>query len=124
MSVNHEEELVGLARDGDHRAFEELVRRTYTDTYTLAYRITGDEEDASDVVQETYQRPHKGLKKFRGHAQISTRLHRITANCANTQLGRKIRHRTDPLPDEAPIADESPLRDPAHRAEVAGLRND
>ncbi len=124
MSVNQVEELVGLARDGDHRAFEELVRRTYTDTYTLAYRITGDEEDASDVVQETYLRAHKGLKKFRGDAQFSTWLHRITANCANTQLGRKIRHRHDPLPEDSPIADDSPMRDPAHRAEVAGLRSE
>ena len=36
--------------------FDELVRRTYVDTYTLALRLTGNEEDARDVVQEAYLR--------------------------------------------------------------------
>ncbi len=63
--------LVDQARDGDPRAFEEFVRRTYADTYTLAFRLTGDEEDARDVVQETYLRVHKGLARFRGDAASS-----------------------------------------------------
>ena len=42
------------AQQGDRAAFDELVRATYADTYTLAYRLTGDEEDARDVVQEAY----------------------------------------------------------------------
>ena len=58
-------ELVAAARNGDHPAFEELVRVTYADTYTLAYRLTGDEEDARDVVQESYLRAYRGLKRFR-----------------------------------------------------------
>ena len=67
---------------GDQEAFEELVRATYADTYTLAYRLTGDEEDARDVVQESYLRAFRGLKRFRGDAQFTTWLYRITANCA------------------------------------------
>ena len=47
-------ELVAAAKDGDRPAFEALVRLTYAETYTLAYRLTGDEEDARDVVQEAY----------------------------------------------------------------------
>ena len=53
---NEIDELVAEAKSGDHRAFEELVRHTYSDTYTLAFRLTGDEEDARDVVQEAYLR--------------------------------------------------------------------
>ena len=75
-------ELVVAARAGDQQAFEELVRATYADTYTLAYRLTGDEEDARDVVQESYLRAFRGLKRFRGDAQFTTWLYRITANCA------------------------------------------
>ena len=56
-------------------------------TYTLAYRLTGDEEDARDVVQESYLRAYRGLRAFRGDAQFSTWLYRITANCASTHLG-------------------------------------
>ncbi len=123
MDSNTTNELVAAAKEGDHRAFEELVRETYTDTYTLAYRLVGDEEDARDVVQETYLRAHKGLKKFRGDAQLSTWLHRITANCANTFLSRRGRHRHDHLADDFELADDAPDRDPALRADLGDLRS-
>jgi len=89
--------LVSAARDGDRPAFDELVRRTYVDTYTLAMRLTADEEDARDVVQETYLRAWKGLKGFRGDAQFTTWLYRITANTAYTTVKRRRRHRADAL---------------------------
>src|ERR671934_1391761 len=89
--------LVDAARVGDRPAFDELVRRTYVDTYTLAMRLTADEEDARDVVQETYLRAWKGLKGFRGDAQFSTWLYRITANTAYTTVKRRRRHRADAL---------------------------
>lgn len=89
--------LVVAARDGDQLAFDELVRRTYVDTYTLAMRLTADEEDARDVVQETYLRAWKGLNGFRGDAQFTTWLYRITANTAYTTVKRRRRHRVDHL---------------------------
>ncbi len=116
------DELISEAKGGDHRAFEEIVRRTYHDTYTLAYRLTGNQEDARDVTQEAYLRAHRGLKKFRGDAQFGTWLHRITANCASTFLGKRGRNSHDPLPDDAPIADEDRTRDPQVQAAVGDLR--
>ena len=114
--------LVDRARSGDEGAFEELVRATYVDTYTLAYRLTADEEDARDVVQETYLRAHRGLKRFRGDAQFSTWLYRITANCASTHLGRRAKHRHEELADDAPLPDERLEVDPQLRAENEALR--
>jgi RNA polymerase sigma-70 factor, ECF subfamily len=115
-------QLVAAARGGDRAAFEELVRATSAETYTLAFRLVGNEEDARDVVQETYLRAYKGIGKFRGDAQFSTWLYRITANCAATQLGRRKRHRHDDLADDAPLPDLSPDRDPSARAEAESLR--
>jgi RNA polymerase sigma-70 factor (ECF subfamily) len=89
--------LVAAARDGDRSAFDELVRLTYVDTYTLAMRLTAHEEDARDVVQETYLRAWKGLKGFRGDAQFTTWLYRITANTAYTTVKRRRRYRADAL---------------------------
>lgn len=89
--------LVAAARGGDRPAFDELVRRTYVDTYTLAMRLTAHEEDARDVVQETYLRAWKGLDGFRGDAQFTTWLYRITANTAYTTVKRRRRHRADAL---------------------------
>jgi RNA polymerase sigma-70 factor, ECF subfamily len=115
-------ELVEAARGGDQDAFEALVKATYTDTYTLAYRLTGDEEDARDVVQESYLRAYRGLKRFRGDAQFTTWLYRITANCASTHLGRRTKHRHDELTDELAVADPNLNFDPQARADASNLR--
>ena len=81
-----ETELIEAAQAGDRVAFDELVRRTYVDVFTLAVRLTGNEEDARDVVQDAYFRAWKGIGRFRGDAELSTWLYRITANCASTHL--------------------------------------
>src|SRR6266540_4610788 len=91
------ERLVAAAREGDREAFDELVRRTYVDTYTLAVRLTANEEDARDVVQESYLRAWKGIGKFRGDAQFSTWMYRITANAAATLVQKRRRRRAEPL---------------------------
>ena len=93
--------LVQAAQKGDRQAFDEIVRRTYVDTYTLAVRLTASEEDARDVVQEAYLRAWKGIRKFRGDAQFSTWLYRITANAASTATTRRRRHQTVHLDDVA-----------------------
>ena len=116
-------ELVAAAQAGDRDAFDELVRATYADTYTLAYRLTGDEEDARDVVQEAYLRAYRGLKRFRGDAQFSTWMYRITANCASTLLAKRTRHRHEELTDDAVIADGRPEIDPESMAEAELLRD-
>ena len=51
---------VAAAKAGDRAAFDDLVRATYADAYTLAYRLVGNEEDARDVVQDAYLRAYKG----------------------------------------------------------------
>src|SRR5438132_7494526 len=98
------ERLVEAAQEGDRSAFDELVRRTYVDTYTLAVRLTANEEDARDVVQEAYLRAWKGLRGFRGDARFSTWMYRITANAASTLVQHRRRRRVEPLENvEEPI---------------------
>lgn len=116
-------DLISAARRGDREAFDALVRRTYVDTYTLAYRLTGNEEDARDVVQEAYLRAYRGLRRFRGEAQFTTWLYRITANCAATYLGRSSRHRHDVLDEHIPVADSRTDYDPQLRANADDLRS-
>lgn len=116
------DELVARAQAGGRAAFDELVRRTHADTYTLAYRLCGNEEDARDVVQDAYLRAFKGLKRFRGEAQFSTWMYRITANCANTLMAKRQRHRHDELPET--VEDTDHERDPAARADAMAFRQD
>jgi RNA polymerase sigma-70 factor (ECF subfamily) len=110
--------LVEAARRGDRAALDDLVRVTYCGTYTLAYRLTGNEDDARDVVQDAYLRAWKGLRRFRGDAQFTTWLYRITANCSANLLAKRARTRTEPLPDDALVVDVQPDHDPEGR--VAG----
>jgi RNA polymerase sigma-70 factor (ECF subfamily) len=116
--------LVDAARRGDRGAFDELVRRTHRDTLRLALRLTADPEDARDVVQDAYLRAYKGIRRFRGDAQFSTWLYRITANCASSHAGRGARHRHDELDGEAAVVDARPESDPAVVAEAGALRRD
>lgn len=110
------------ARAGDREAFDQLVRATYVDTYTLALRLTGHEEDARDVVQDVYLRAYRGLRRFRGDARFATWLFRITANCASSHLGRRRRHAHEELRDDDAPVDVRAETDPVQRAETGALR--
>jgi RNA polymerase sigma-70 factor (ECF subfamily) len=114
-----EERLLDAARRGDRPAFEELVRRTYVDTYTLAVRLTANEEDARDVVQDAYLRAWKGIDRFRGDAQFSTWMYRITANAASTLVEKRRRRRTEVLDDLTEPAETAYDAQPELAAESA-----
>lgn len=115
-------ELVRAASGGDRAAFDDLVRLTYAEAYTLAYRLMGNEDDARDVVQDAYLRAYKGIRRFRGDAAFSTWLYRIVANCASTQLIRRGKARHEEL-DEAGLTDDRPEADPELRADLAFERD-
>src|SRR5881227_3784809 len=116
-------DLVAAAKAGDRSAFDELVRATYAEAYTLAYRLTGNEEDARDVVQEAYLRAYKGLKRFRGDARFSTWMYRITANCAATAMGKRARTRHEELDEDTDLSDVRPEHDPEAAADAELLRS-
>jgi RNA polymerase sigma-70 factor (ECF subfamily) len=118
-----EARLVAAAKAGDSDAFAELVKATQADVYTLAYRLTGNEEDARDVAQEAYLRAFRALKRFRGDARFSTWMYRITANCASTHLAKRHKGRHDELSDDDTVLDERPESDPETMAEARILRD-
>jgi RNA polymerase sigma-70 factor (ECF subfamily) len=119
-----EAELVARAKAGDVNAFAALVTATQAEVYTLAYRLTGNEEDARDVAQDAFLRAYKGLKHFRGDARFSTWMYRITANCASTTLVRRSRTGShEPLPDDDATPDERPESNPESMAEAGALRD-
>lgn len=89
------------------RAFSALVERHGRGLYQLAFRLTGHEQDAKDVVQECFYRAFRGLGRFEGRADAATWLHRILVNCAMDLL-RAARTRPD-------------RRYPAPLSEVSGI---
>ena len=74
--------LIARFRAGEEKCFEELVRRHQKRVYWLARRIVGNHDDADDVVQEVFIKVYHGLRNFRGEANFSTWLYRITVNMA------------------------------------------
>lgn len=67
---------------GDRAAFEELVRRHRDRVYGLALRMMKNEEEALDIVQETFLSAYRKLPEFRGDSQFGSWVYRIAANFA------------------------------------------
>jgi RNA polymerase sigma-70 factor (ECF subfamily) len=67
---------------GNQYAFRILVDRHSRSVFRLAFRMTGNEQDAEDLVQETFLRAWKQLHKFDGRAAFGSWLYRIAANCS------------------------------------------
>ena len=73
---------VASARAGDKEAFRLLVERHSHALFRLAYRMTGNEHDAEDVVQEALVKAYKSLDRFEDRSSVGSWLYRITSNCA------------------------------------------
>jgi RNA polymerase sigma-70 factor (ECF subfamily) len=99
-----DEELALALKDGDEAAFDELVRRYQGRVYAVAYRITGNREDALDVAQETLLKAYRKIDTWQPTRGFLPWLMRLTTNQAIDQLRRQRRHRHESF-DEALRAD-------------------
>ncbi|SPE39426.1 RNA polymerase sigma factor [Candidatus Sulfopaludibacter sp. SbA3] len=81
--------LVAQARDGETRAFGELVRRYESKIFRLAQHITQNREDAEDVLQETFMKAYEHLDQFQGNSKFYTWIVRIAVNQALMKLRRR-----------------------------------
>lgn len=77
--------------DADVDVFLSLVERHTNYLHNLALRMTGDEEDAKDVVQESLLNAYLHLDQFERRADVRSWLHRIVVNCALDHLRRRRR---------------------------------
>lgn len=80
---------VALVRAGDRNAFRPIVDRYSEMLFRLAYRMTGNEADAEEIVQETFLRAYRKLDSFDGRSSVSTWLFRIATNCSLDLLDRR-----------------------------------
>ena len=87
-----ESTLVTAAKAGDYDAFEQLVNRYEHKIYRLGLNITGNPEDAEDVLQETFLKAFENLARFREDSRFYTWIVRIGVNQALMKLRKR---RTD-----------------------------
>jgi len=100
---------VARVQGGDQQALAELVRRHRDRVFRLALSILGREfiPEAEDVAQEVFLKVHHAISSFRGEAEFSSWVYRITFNQA-VNLKSRVRFRS-------PHADETVLFDVASR---------
>jgi RNA polymerase sigma-70 factor (ECF subfamily) len=84
-----DEELIRRFRQGDERAFEDLAQRWDPAILRLAYRLTGDLEEARDVRQMTLVKTYRALPAFNGHARPTTWLYRVVLNLCRDRHRRR-----------------------------------
>jgi RNA polymerase sigma-70 factor, ECF subfamily len=99
---------------GDKEAYGALVVRHSHSLFRVAYRITGNEADAEDVVQEAFLRGYRKLAGFEARANFGTWIYRIAVHCALDRVKRRrgnevaqVGETNDPEQDQLQVADEA-----------------
>ena len=111
-----DDELLDRFRAGDGTAFDEIVAAHERRVFAIAIRICRHHEDARDVTQDVFVTALRTLRGFRGEAQLSTWLHRVTVN-ASLDLVRKRQRREGPSVEET---DDAPADEPGPEDEAIG----
>jgi RNA polymerase sigma-70 factor (ECF subfamily) len=91
--------LVAAIKNGESQAFESLVKRHEARTFSLAFRITRNREDAQDVLQQSLHKAFMHLDRFQGKSSFSTWLTRIVINEGLMCLRRTRARKEVPLDD-------------------------
>jgi RNA polymerase sigma-70 factor (ECF subfamily) len=110
----HDHATIQAVLAGDKDAYGALVVRHSHTLFRVAYRITGNEADAEDVVQDAFLRGYRKLEGFESRANFGTWIYRIAVHCALD----KVRHRrgdetsrvgetNDPEQDQMQVADQA-----------------
>jgi RNA polymerase sigma-70 factor (ECF subfamily) len=106
LSALDDKLLVERVKARDEAAFEALVARHQRKAFALALRITKREEDATEVVQDTFLNVWRKIDGFRGDSAFSSWLYRITASNALMKIRGKAAHSEVFLEDLADKFDE------------------
>jgi RNA polymerase sigma-70 factor (ECF subfamily) len=112
-----DEELVTRSMNGDVDSFNQLVVRWERPIYALAYRTIGREEDARDIVQDTFLRAFRALPGFKGQAKFSSWLYRIALNLCRDWMRKQRRTPTVPMPEHVDLVELASEQGPVESIE-------
>src|SRR5438046_807679 len=84
VASDDEQRRIVLSQNGDHDAFESLIREHQKMVHSLCYRMTGSTADSADLAQETFIHAFQNLPSFRSESKFSSWLYRIALKrCLN-----------------------------------------
>jgi RNA polymerase sigma-70 factor (ECF subfamily) len=99
--------VLARARHGDSDAFQTLVERHGRAAFLVAFRLTGNHQDAEEVVQDALWTAARKIGMFKGESAFGSWVYRITANTAYQKLrGRQSRKHEVPWTDLRPAFDD------------------
>lgn len=90
MAYSTERDIISGCKSGDRGAQKALYETYKTQMYTLAYRITGNFEEAQDVLQEGFLKVFQHMKSFREDSALGTWIHTIMARTALEKVRGRI----------------------------------
>ncbi len=97
-----EKELIRRAQNGDFDAFNQLISDEKDKIYRLALKVTGNREDAQDILQETLLKAIEKIDTFRMESSFSTWLYAIALNNVRASLSTRKREALKPIDDYLP----------------------
>lgn len=98
-------ELLARVVDGDHQAFDEIMRLHENLVFSICLRILGDRERALDATQDTFLAAFRKADQYQGRSAVGTWICRIAINTCYDQLRKAKRRPTEPLPDHVDPVD-------------------
>ncbi len=107
VAVTDETKLVELLRAGDPGAFRMLVELNSARVYHVALKLLGDEQEAEDVLQETFLNAFEAIPRFEGRSSLATWLYRIAYNASLMRLRKRRQVTTFSLDETLTAEDES-----------------
>lgn len=95
-------ELVEEFRNGNQASFEELIQRYAAKAFSLASRLTKNQEDAEEVLQDVFVTVYRKIEGFEGKSSFSSWLYRITVNASFMKLRKRKQDRSVAIEDLPP----------------------
>ncbi len=86
--IDEDQETVSSCQEGNLHAFEEIVKKYQKKMLNISYRITGDYDDALEVVQDAFVSAYRNIDRFRGQSRFSTWLCAIVINQSRNRVRR------------------------------------
>lgn len=89
MENSDDQKLIRDFKDGDERAFNQLVLRYQERVYWIVRRMISDHDEADDITQNVFIKAYRSLHSFKGNSGFYTWLYRIAVNFSLNEIRRK-----------------------------------
>lgn len=117
--------LVEAAKDGDRNSMDALVTKYQREIYYLCLKMSGNEEDAEELAQQTFFNALRAIGSFRGRSLFRTWLYQIAMNLCRSHITKRrptVEFSHETVPDPAPTPLSEVVRGEEAREAVANLK--